>query len=916
MIAHSLRRTLLLAAGFGIFLPALLLAIYQFGFRFEKEIDAHVNERMEEYLHMLSRGIGLAIWTADYRAANELTEGALRNPEIAGIEVFNEFGELIAEATREDLLDGPLHSKTIDVVFDGHTIGSLTLRISPHKIIERLRDQTVVLGISLLAQLLLSFLFIYLLIKKRILEPLTWLQNAARRLVHGDLKQPIESTRKDEIGELFGSINAMRLDLAQLLGQRDRSENQLRINEERFRIISSITNDVIFTAHADPKFGYRIDWVSGDVQGLFGCASETIVQQGNWGQLMDEADAALFEELAGHLRPGGSESCEFQIRKQRQARTVSCSLHLANNVEPSAANVIYGALRDISERKRTEEALRLAHTVFQQSSQAIVIADANLQVVGINPAFTRLTGYREDDIVGNRLTQLESANHPRKFFGEIRRAMLSTGTWEGEIWNQTKPGQDIACWLTMDTVFDDDGKPHRLVALFHDITEKKRSEAVIWNQANYDMLTHLPNRRLFIDRLDQEIKRARRDKTHLAVFFIDLDGFKEVNDSLGHHKGDELLIEAAERITRCVRETDTVARLGGDEFTITFPGLSHPSDLEPTANDILVALKEPFQLGPDNVFVSASIGITSYPDDAQTVSDMLRAADQAMYAAKQAGRNRLFFYSPSLEKSVQARFQMAAAMRNAIDQTQFRVAYQPIVDLRDGSIPKAEALLRWNHPQLGEISPTTFVPLAEDTGLINPIGEWVFKQAIDDLKRFREAAGSPFQLSFNVSPVQLRQAQKCCPRWIDYIRQNLPDARLVVEITEGVLMHPDENIVQQLHNLIDAGIQIAIDDFGTGYSSLAYLKKFDIDYIKIDRTFTRNLYQDSEDYALCEAIVVMAHKLGLKVIAEGVENERQLKLLRSIQCDYGQGFMFSPAIPATDFIRKLTAGKSLVQANP
>ncbi len=554
------------------------------------------------------------------------------------------------------------------------------------------------------------------------------------------------------------------------------------------------------------------------------------------------------------------------------------------------------------ERSLASEALKLASLVYQNSSEAMTVTDAENHIIAINPAFTRLTGYVLDEVLGKDPRMLSSERQDDVFYQAMWQSINATGQWQGEIWNKRKDGQEYAEWLTINSIYGDDGKVHRRVALFSDITDRKRTEALIWNQANYDTLTQLPNRRLFHDRLDQEVRKSHRDQKLLGLLFIDLDRFKEVNDTLGHHMGDELLIQAAQRIKQCVRESDSVARLGGDEFTVILPSLTDVSDIGQVAQNIIDALCRPFHLGDDHAYISASIGITVYPDDAESVENLLKNADQAMYAAKHAGRNRYSYFTPSMQEAANLRMRLVRDIHHAHAAGEFMLYFQPIVDLASGRIYKAEALLRWQHPQQGFISPTVFIPIAEDTGLIHDIGSWIFEESIRHLKRWRNRYDNNFQISINKSPVQFRAEGRVHENWIDHLQQEgLSGSSIVIEITEGSLLNADTSINAKLLMFRDAGIQVAIDDFGTGYSSLSYLKKFDIDYLKIDQSFVRNLGVDSSDLALSEAIIVMAHKLGLKVIAEGVETECQRDLLKSIDCDYAQGYLYSRPIPADQF---------------
>lgn len=438
----------------------------------------------------------------------------------------------------------------------------------------------------------------------------------------------------------------------------------------------------------------------------------------------------------------------------------------------------------------------------------------------------------------------------------------------------------------------------------------KRSKALLWRKANFDALTELPNRDLFHDRLEQEIKKAVRSGLPIALLLIDLDQFKEVNDTLGHEIGDLLLQHAANRIVNCVRATDTVARLGGDEFTVVLPQLHDVLVARQLAQKIISRLAEPFYLRDEIIHISASIGITLYPADATEIVNLMRNADQAMYAAKNEGRNRYSYFTLSLQEAAQKRLHLTNDLRDALADHQFRIFFQPIVALATGRVHKAEALLRWQHPTRGMVSPADFIPLAEETRLIVEIGAFVRKKSLIWGKRWNDLNPEGFQISLNKSPAEFTDENDSVnvEIFVDELNKlGLCGENFVFEITEGLLLNADVRIHEKLMELRDAGIQVSIDDFGTGYSSLSYLKKFDIDYLKIDQSFVRNLESESNDMALCEAIIVMAHKLGLKVIAEGVETEQQRDLLSRADCDYAQGYLYARPMPPEAFEQWLTA---------
>lgn len=616
----------------------------------------------------------------------------------------------------------------------------------------------------------------------------------------------------------------------------------------------------------------------------------------NWftfGELCQDSDLVTWQNGTT------SEFCEFG---NIQGEFKVFDVHKAPLINEHGEVIgVVGSGRNITEQKAIEEKLRLAALVLENSSEGLLVTDVDNRIIDINPAFTRLTGYELAEIVGKDASILHSERQSSDFYLEKARQIKRTGRWQGEVWNRRKNGEIFAEWLTINTIYHDDGSIHRRVALFSDITDRKKSEELIWTQANYDHLTQLPNRRMFLDRLAQDIKKTHRNGEKLALLFLDLDHFKEVNDSLGHDFGDILLIEAARRIALCVRESDTVARLGGDEFTIILNELDDTSRVELIAENIIQALSQPFDLQGKDAYVTASIGITLYPDDALDVEHMLKNADQAMFVSKRAGRNRFSFFTGAMQQAAQHRLHIITDLRTAIAEQQFQLFFQPIIELKTGRLHKAEALIRWFHPTRGLISPADFIPLAEESGLIHEIGAWVFAEALKQAQQWHSIYGPDFQISVNMSPIQMQAAHGKTQWFHDLAKLGLSGQNFVFEITEGLLLDTSSNVTSQLLAFRDAGIQVAIDDFGTGYSALSYLKKMDIDYLKIDQSFIRNLTPDSSDMALSEAIIVMAHKLGLKVIAEGVETEAQHQLLTSVGCDYGQGYYYSRPVDKQAF---------------
>ena len=495
------------------------------------------------------------------------------------------------------------------------------------------------------------------------------------------------------------------------------------------------------------------------------------------------------------------------------------------------------------------------------------------------------------------------------------QSLADAGTWRGELWNRRRDGSAYLETLSVHTLYDTDGSVLRRVGVFRDITEQRQVEETIWRQANYDSLTGLPNRQLFLDRLRQSVDKAVRSGRAMALLFIDLDRFKEINDTLGHEIGDLILIEVAHRVAVCVRGTDTTARIGGDEFTVLMTDVDQPARVEQVAQTVIDAIARPFSCAGRMLHVGASIGITTCPGDTSDAKEALRHADQAMYSAKASSGSRYTYYTPQMQAEAVERAGIIEGLRGAIAAGQMTLAYQPIVSLADGVVRKAEALLRWHHPQRGLLLPSQFIPLAEESGLIDGIGDWVFREATRQAVRWNASrpAGAPdIQVSINKSPRQFHLHARA-EEWGEWLRAiGLPAGAVIIEITESVLLADLPEVQASLRSLKDSGIEVALDDFGSGYSALSYLTRFPIDYLKIDRSFIGLMHVEQSSREVVEAIIVMAHKLGIRVVAEGVENEAQHELLVAAGCDYAQGQLFGMAVPAAE----LRLGSKESEAGP
>lgn len=552
----------------------------------------------------------------------------------------------------------------------------------------------------------------------------------------------------------------------------------------------------------------------------------------------------------------------------------------------------------------SRRSLHLAERIIESTLEGVIITDARGRIMSVNPAFTKLTGYSEAEAIGQTPAMLSSGRHDKRFYESMWRQLREQGQWQGEIWNRRKNGEFFPEYLSITAITDERGEVSHYAGMFTDITQLKENEENIRNLAYRDPLTGLPNRRLLDDRLEMAIAQAHRHGTHVGVLFIDLDQFKQVNDSLGHAAGDELLAELARRLRRCVREDDTVARLGGDEFVVVLADVERHEDVQQTAERALDAIRAPLWLQGRELVVTCSMGMSVYPEDGRDRKSLLKHADAAMYQVKNQGRDGLSSYMPTPRTTPSDHLTLTLELRKALDQGELELHYQPLMDNND-RLAGAEALLRWHHPELGQISPDTFIPLAENSGMIIPIGDYVLRKAITQLAQWNQQGLHLPEISINASARQLRDQG-----FVDRVSTVLATSgvkptRLTLELTESVLM--DDTASPQVRALKELGLSLALDDFGTGYCALAYLKLFPIDRLKIDRSFIKGLVEDAADAAIVSTLIDLGKKLRLEVVAEGVESSWQLEVLRTYGCDLYQGFAFAPALPATEFAAKFLA---------
>jgi len=623
----------------------------------------------------------------------------------------------------------------------------------------------------------------------------------------------------------------------------------------------------------------------------------------------DELDS-MQQLLAGEV-PSSTKEIRY-VRKDGSLVWVNLtwSLTRTSTGEP---DYFIEVIEDITERKEATEQLRLFARIFDTINEGVVVTDSANNIVSVNPAFSAITGYSAAEAIGKNPRMLHSGLMDKSFYDKMWQSIKKTGRWQGEIADRRKNGESYVEWLSISTMKDERGEFSHHIAVVSDISERKAAEEHMVYIAQHDFLTDLPNRLMLHDRLTQAIAHAGREQRKVAVMFLDLDRFKAVNDTLGHLVGDKLLKIVAARISSVARVSDTVSRLGGDEFAILLPYIENMDDIATIAVKLLTSVANPCVIDGNEIEVTTSIGISVFPEDGSDSESLIAHADAAMYQAKGNGRNNYQFFTYEMNRRTLERMAIKNKLSHALERNELFLLYQPQVDLQSGRIIGAEALVRWDHPLFGNVLPAQFIPIAEENGLIPPIGEWVLREACRQNQEWRKLGLMKITMAVNLSAVQFRQ--KNLGEIIkDVLQQSgLAPSGLELEITEGIVMQDAEAAILLLEDMKAMGLKLSVDDFGTGYSSLSYLKRFPIDKFKIDQSFVRDLATDTDDAVIVSTIISMAHSLKLKVIAEGVETAEQLAFLKQQGCDEIQGYYFSRPVSAEEFTKFLSSGRNLFE---
>jgi diguanylate cyclase (GGDEF)-like protein/PAS domain S-box-containing protein len=880
----------------GLVVPALVASYFLLVVQERRNTVVELNETLQRNAEILALGMQESLWNMNTEAARTLVDSVMRDPSVVRIQVRGLSDTGFIDARAPERARGNVLRAERRIMMENERIGDVTIEMDDLRSQRDLRNKQRNYALVLAVQVTVSLLLILAFLRKRLHAPLRTLAGFSDRLSRGDFDTPLVLDVPGELGRLGTQMEAMRVAIRGLFV--DVKDNEMRIQAllaEQGAILDNVMFGVVFTRER------RIVSVNRRTEQLFGYPDGSLVGRPASVLFVNDGEHAkakgeFFPEFSSPFARGDDASHERQFRR-RDGSLLWCLVSGSpiDPGRPEAGNVWVFA--DISERKENEEKLRLSATVIEQIADGVMVVDMAGTIVAVNPAFTHITGYEADAVVGESWSVTRSSRNDQDMYLAMWRQLSETGFWRGELWNTRKDGDTYLEWLTVSTVRDDAGKVTHYVGVFSDITRLKESQEKLDYLAHHDPLTSLPNRLLFNDRLLHAIGRATRVNDQLAVMFIDLDRFKNVNDTLGHHVGDELLKQVAQALGKRLREADTLARLGGDEFIVLLEDVDGSYGAGQVASKMMALFEQPFMVAEHELFVTGSIGISLFPANGQDANLLVRNADLAMYQAKSRGRNGYQFYSPEMDGEGVERLRVEALLRRAIERKEIFVHYQPQVDIQSLQLIGVEALVRWHNPELGLVSPVRFIPMAEDTGFINQIGEWVLFEACRQMRRWDEAGLKVPKVAVNLSVRQVERGAMTVLVAQVLEETGLAPRRLQLEVTESVIMNTGDALAF-VHELHAIGVGLAIDDFGTGYSSLAYLKQLPVDVLKIDRSFIKDIAVDSNDEAIAIAIIQLGKSMNLSVIAEGVENEEQAAFLLRHGCTRAQGYLYGrPVAP-------------------
>ncbi|MBN1007635.1 EAL domain-containing protein [Amphritea pacifica] len=915
---------------------------------------SEIEQRFSDIQNGYVETVSVSLWNMDSGLLRSQLEGVVSLPDISRATVdetvkgvSNSLSISVGEVNSSGVL-----SREYPLVHEepggAKQIGVLTVYATLSGIYDRLLERTFVILISQGIKTFVVSFFILFLIHRLVTRHLVKISEFLSRTGEQNRFMPMTLDRKppgkpDELDHMVTSFNYMQGRLGSALDQlhqandnleliidertrslqeemaeREEARRSLRISEQRIRDIAETASDWFWEMDGDLMFTFisrRFSEITGvPYEKLLGKTRQQLEEAGIL-EIGGEVKQALWQALEQHQ--------PFYELEERVIAESGKIHHIQIGGKPvideNGQFVGYrGAGRDITVRKVAEEAIRRSHDELEvliesrtaelrklsqavaQSPVSVIITDRDAQIEYVNEAYLMQSGYQLEEVLGRTPAIMRSEETRESVYRDIWGAITEGRDWSGELLNRKKSGEQFWVQAHISPVKDPEGHITHYLAIEEDVTLRKEQEQRILHQAQYDALTDLPNRMLAVDRLNQSMKIAQREAHKVAVVFVDLDDFKKVNDTLGHDAGDQLLVEAARRMEGVLRGGDTIARQGGDEFLVVLGGIQQTSDVERLAQKIISAYSEPFLVEGVDLVVSPSIGISIYPEDGEDAAILLRNADAAMYRAKDEGGSSYHFYTLAMNEQVRHRLEVEGHLRHALERNELEVYYQPIVNTVTRQVSGVEALLRWHSETLGAIGPDTFIPIAEQTGIINDIGDWVLTTGARQIADINRRLGLSLKLAVNVSPRQFRN-NSIVASVLKVLESGIDPSMLEIEITEGVLLGNHPETLALLAELKQMGIDLSMDDFGTGYSSLSYLKNLPFDRIKVDRSFIRDIETDKEDLALVKAAIMMASGLGLEVIGEGVESEPQYRVLADIGCDYIQGYLFSQPVDAQAF---------------
>ncbi|MBV8464588.1 MAG: EAL domain-containing protein, partial [Burkholderiales bacterium] len=866
----------------------------------------------------LALGLKQPLWDLSLNAGKPLVDTVMKDGRIVAVRVDGTFEPFIV-TNMPERQRGALSTLASPIRYGDKVIGTVSVTFDDGDLHVRLRDQAREYVAMIAVELAVSLLLILLLLDSRFLRPLRLLSEQARSLTSDSRAKAFVWTRGDEIGDLGRQLDWARAELHRLFDElsekndaleldiveRMQAEAALRASESKYRELFLSNLDGICVVDLD---GRVLD-ANPAMLALLDVSRESFIGQA-MPRFIVEAWHAYDDHMMRHRVLIDGLCGEYEIELLRGDSTVlavSAKGVLMRDQDGRSIGILR-IVRDLTERKAAAARMELAAKVFDNTAEAIMVVSPSFNIASVNRAFCEITGYAADEVVGKPVTLLRDPDAEGSRYDQVRDAYLRTGGWNGEIPLRRKSGDIFTASMQINVARDVTGRVGEVVALIRDISEAKAAEARILHLARFDALTELPNRAYFRELTEEAISEGQRHGERRAVLFVDLDHFKTVNDSLGHAVGDLLLQEVARRLAESLRAGDVVGRLGGDEFVMLLRHMDSDADIAVVADRVLSRLAEPFSLAEHELVVTPSLGIALYPNDGEDYDTLIRNADAAMYHAKESGRNTYRFYTADMNIRAREILAVENQLRRALERNEFVLHYQPQVEIATGRIIGAEALIRWQHPDKGLLGPIEFIPLAEERGLIAPIGQWVLREACRQNKAWQDAGLPAIEVAVNLSAVQFYQRELVDSIAALLDQYELEPHWLGLEVTESIIVQNVDSTVRTMSALEQMGVKLAIDDFGTGYSSLSYLKRFSADKLKIDRSFVADVPGDPDDSAITRAIINLARNLNLRVIAEGVETQAQWEFLRSEGCDEVQGYLVSRPVPAEAFGTMLAGG--------